>query len=409
MDQGALYLTLCIIVLSARICGEASARAGMPPVLGELLAGVLLGPSVLGAVAPAEIITFLAEIGILLFIFGIGLESDLGRLVSAGKDAALVAVSGVILPIVLIYPAMRLFGFSTPVSLFAAGAMTATSIGVTMRVLQDLGHLETPAGQTVLGAAVLDDILGIVLLALLLDGSGGGDYSWWVMARILLVVAVVLCVTPLFSAHLTHGLEFLRERRKVPGLLPSVHVASLFFFAWASRLFGVPEILGAFSAGLLISQEHNFILGKRIRVSREFVKLLHDRIQPVMQLLTPIFFVNVGLGVNLREIPWTSPLVWGLGTVLLVLAVIGKCLAGMAATNLGLRGRLLVGMAMVPRAEVGLIFAELGRSAGLFDPGLHAVLIAVVIATTFFPPLFLRYLIPRKNPPEELPLDSQIE
>ena len=393
MDKGTLYLALCGIILAARICGELAARMGMPAVLGEMLAGVILGPSVLGLVEPNEIIGFLAELGIMLFIFGIGLESELGKLASAGRAAAQVAVAGVVLPMACIYPAMLYFGATPPTALFAAGTMAATSIGVTMRVLGDLGHGKSPAGRIVLGAAVLDDIIGIVLLALLLDLAGGNGAEWGSVGRILGVVAAVMCITPLFAAHLTQGLQFLRQRRRVPGLLPAVHIAALLFFAWASWRLGVPEILGAFAAGLLLSQEKSFALGGRILVEHEFVELLQDRIRPVMQLLTPIFFVNVGLSMDLTAVPWHEAGVWGMLLAVLALAVVGKVLAGFAATGLVFRERLLVGMAMVPRAEVGLVFAELGRGSGLFDPQTHAIMIAVVIGTTLLPPLALKFIV----------------
>ncbi|NJB66874.1 Kef-type K+ transport system membrane component KefB [Desulfobaculum xiamenense] len=400
MDYTSIYVTLFFIIVAARLFGEIASRFGMPSVLGEMLAGILLGPSLLDIVHVNEIISFLAELGIMLFIFRIGLESDIGKLVRAGRSAVAVAFAGAMLPLFLVYWGLSgLLGVPAPVALFAGGTMAATSIGVTVRVLEDIGHGSHDYARVIVGAAIVDDVIGVVLLAFLYDFAVTGSVDGMRILTITGSVALLLALVPLAAGHVSHLVMILRQRRKVPGLLPAIHVASLLLFAALCRRFGVPEILGAFAAGCVLSQDTTFFFGRTVRTDKVFIELLHDRIRPIMQLLTPIFFVTVGLSVDMRAIDWGDSGFWLPALLLLGAGIIGKYAAGFLAGGFSIREKRLIGISMVPRAEVGLVFAEVGHRTGLFPPETHAALIFVIIVTTVLPPLWLKVLTTRWNGP----------
>jgi Kef-type K+ transport system membrane component KefB len=391
LEAHTFFLTLLAILLAARIFGEVAARLSVPPVIGELVAGVILGPSLLGWVAPSQVITLLAEIGIILLLFEVGLETDVMRLVQSGRKAMAVAFGGVVLPFAFGFAAARfLFGLELLASLFVGGTLTATSIGITVRVLSDLGRQQSREAEIVLGAAVLDDVIGVVLLALLYEYSKGGGISLVNTGRVALFIALFMVLAPLAARGMAEIIKRFDSVSQIPGLIPTTVVSLVLFFAWLGHAVGAPELLGGFAAGLALSRRFFFPMGIAMRIDPDFAHRIEERMRPIVHLFTPIFFVAIGLSLNFRTIDWGSSFIWSFSLALVALAFLGKLLAGFLIRE-NLPTRAVIGMAMVPRGEVGLIFAELGRSSGVFNPEVYAAMILVIAATTVLPPFLLRW------------------
>jgi len=395
----AFFLQLMAILLAARICAELAVRLQVPAVIGELLAGVFLGPSLLGWITPSQPVQLLAEIGIILLLFEVGLETDVGRLVATGFKALSVALVGFIAPFVMGFATgFWLFDLGVLTSLFVGGTLTATSIGITVRVLTDLRRQHTREAQVVLGAAVLDDVMGVVLLAVLYEFYLGGGINIANVGRVTLFIAVFFVAAPLAARLISMIIKRYDDVTAIPGLIPTAIVALVLFFAWLAHVMGAPELLGGFAAGLALSRRFFLPFGMAIRTDPRFARRIETQMKPIIHLFTPIFFVVVGLSLDLREIDWGSPFVWWFSLLMFVLAVAGKLLGGLASAE-GRRRALLIGLAMVPRGEVGLIFVELGRTAGILQTDVHTALVIVIALTTFLPPLVMRALYRRSSRP----------
>ncbi len=392
MDTATFFLYLLIILITARFLAEVAARLGAPAVIGELAAGVILGPSLLGWIEPSESIRFLAEIGILLLLFEVGLDTDVRKLMATGRSSVVVAMAGFVLPFLLgLALAELVFDLPTLVSLFLGGALTATSIGITMRVLIDLKQQGSREGQIVLGAAVLDDVLGVVLLALLYEFSVAGGINLANTAKVLIFILLFFFLAPIAARLISGLIRHVDNSSDLPGLIPTAMVSLVLFFAWLAHAMGAPELLGGFAAGLALSRRFFLPFGIALRTQPEFSMRIEAQMRPIIQLFTPIFFVTVGLSLNLKEVNWGSPFIWSFFLLFLLAAVLGK-FGGALFIPESWRRRIIVGIAMVPRGEVGLIFAELGRTAGIFDNAVYAGLIMVIAFTTLVPPFLLKLL-----------------
>jgi Kef-type K+ transport system membrane component KefB len=395
MEVHAFFLILLMILLAARILGEFAARLHAPSVIGELLAGILLGPSLLGWVEPSQVIRLLAEIGIILLLFEVGLETDLLRLVRTGLKPIVVAAAGVVLPFALGFGAARfLFDQELLTALFIGGTLTATSIGITVRVLTDLGRAQSSEASIVLGAAVLDDVVGVVLLAFLYEFSVGGGISLVNTGKVALFIALFMVLAPLAAKGLAEVIKRFEHRSQIPGLIPTTVVSLVLFFAWLAHTVGAPELLGGFAAGLALSRRFFLPMGIAIRTDPEFAHRIEAQMRPIVHLFTPIFFVMVGLSLNFRAIDWSSAFIWQFALSLFVLAVLGKLAAGFLIKE-NLPTRFLIGLAMVPRGEVGLIFAELGRASGIFNNEVYAAMVIVIALTTLLPPFVMKWFYQR--------------
>ena len=391
MEASAFFLQLAIILISARFAAEVASRFGAPSVIGELLAGVVLGPSLLGWIEVTEVIRLLAEIGIILLLFEVGLETDIRRLKRSGGESVEVALGGFIAPFVFGYLVCRyLFGQEILLSLFVGGALTATSIGVTVRILRDVGRQESREGQVVLGAAVIDDVLGVLLLALLYEFSRSGDLSLVNVGRLAAFVGLFFLLAPVAAKLMSTLIGRYHRVTEMPGLVATVIVSLVLVFAWMAHAVGAPELLGGFAAGLALSRR--FFLPFGTALARD--ELLADEVErdmkPIVQLFTPIFFVTVGLSLDLRQVDWGSAFVWLFSISLGVVAIAGKIAGGYLLFREHWLMRSAIGMAMVPRGEVGLIFAELGRSAGVFDDATYAAMVLVIVYTTLFSPFWIK-------------------
>ena len=382
VEMHILLIQIAAILLAARVCGEIALRFGAPPIIGELCAGIILGPSLFGWIAPNEILTFLAEIGIILLLFEVGLETDLERLINAGPQAVVVALVGFIAPFVLgVSCSYWIFELSPIVSFFIGGTLTATSIGITIRILSDLGRNNELEGQIVLGAAVIDDLLGVFLLAVLYEFTVNGSITVANTGQIVLYVGAFFVMAPIAAKVLSPFFKRYHDYSDLPGMIPIVLVSVVLLFAALAHGVGAPHLLGGFVAGIALSRRFFLPFGAALRSDPTFTQRVHDQMRPIIQLFTPIFFVVVGLSLDFTAVDWSSPFIWLFSTLMGAIAIVGK-LAGPWLIKVSNAMRISIGMAMVPRGEVGLIFAELGRATGVFDTTVYAGMVLVIAYTT---------------------------
>jgi len=383
-DLASFLLAFASALLGAKLLGEICERLGQPAVLGELLAGVLLGPSMLGLVPLSAGILLIAEVGVLLLLFEVGLETDLEELLRVGGPAMAVAVVGMALPFAGGYLLTRAAGFPTLTAIFVGAALTATSIGISSRVLSDLGLLASREGQIILGAAVADDILGLVVLAVVSQIAASGSVSAWQAGKSALLSFGFLLVAIVAGLPLGRLLVRGVGRANVRGILVAVSVAFALLAALGAQAAGSAAIVGAFAAGLVLA-----------RTNRS--DDIRNAVRPTVDVFAPIFFVAIGAQVDVRYLNPVDAsnrpaLLLALG--LIVVGSLGKFAAGWAAW--GRVRRSFIGAGMIPRGEVGLIFAQIGKQNGaLPEPAFVAVVVAV-FATTFLTPPLLKTLRPRR-------------
>lgn len=390
MTVAEFLVALIAIFLAAKVFGELAERIGQPAVLGELVGGVIVGVSGLQLVDPHDVtIHLLSELGVILLLFLIGLETDLKRLLSVGGSATTVAIVGVVLPFIGGFAFGYALGFRIIVAALLGASLTATSVGITARVLSDLGHLQDAESQVILGAAVVDDIIGLVLLTIISTLADGGAISAIGIGRIVLVafgfVILAIVIGSRLAPYLIRVIEKLDVAR---GLFYGALIFALALAYIASRV-GSAVIIGSFAAGLVLA---------RTRKGEDIEHDVHD----VAQFFIPIFFVVVGAAVDLRSLnPMhaDSRMFLMVGLALTGIGIVGKVLAGFAAVQRGL-SRTIIGVGMIPRGEVGLIFAQIGLTTKLLTPGLYSAVALMVILTTFVTPLVLRVMLPRGVPTE---------
>ncbi len=385
MDVGQFLLTLIALFGFAKLFGEIAERVGQPAVLGELLAGLVVGVSGLGLVNPHdETIHLLAELGVLLLLFMIGLETDLSKLLSVGVASSAVAVVGVALPMTFGYMAGHFLGYSSILSIFLGATLTATSVGITARVLSDLGHLHDQESQVILGAAVIDDVLGLILLAVVGNLSRGVELTVLGVTKVAVVAFGFVALAIILGGVLAPLLIRLITRLRVAKALFFGSVMFAFALAWIADEIGSAIIIGAFAAGLVLARTE-----RAEQIERE----VHD----IAQFFIPIFFVSVGAAIDLSTLNPFHPEARKfllIGAALTVIAILGKIVAGWAAWGGKLR-HLVIGVGMIPRGEVGLIFAQIGLTTGLLSTGLYSSVAMMVIITTLITPPLLRILLGR--------------
>jgi len=391
IDTSTIILHIAIILILARVLGEFAAYFNIPSVIGELVAGVILGPTIFGLIEPNGLIQILAEVGVILLLFQIGLETDIGNLIDAGSKSVVVAVGGFALPFITCYSlSFYWFKLDMITSLMIGGTMTATSIGITMRILSDLGKSNSKEGQIVLGAAVLDDILGVLLLAILFDFSQNQHIDLASAARILLFMVIFFLIAPTLAKAVSYVISRLEPSSKLPGIVPTTIVSLVLFLAWLSHAIGIPELLGGFATGLALSRRFFIPFGIALSKDQDFSTHVDQEMKPIIQLFTPIFFVSVGLSLDLSSIDWSSQFFWYFSLSLTALAVVSK-FGGALLIKEKMVNKIAIGMSMVPRGEVGLVFAELGKMSGVFNNEIYATVVIVIAYTTIFTPFWLRF------------------
>ena len=409
MQLHDFFLYLAIILISARLASEVATRFGIPSVIGELVAGLILGPSVLGVVSPDQTMKLLAEIGIILLLFEVGMDTDIFRFARTGAKPYVVAGVGFILPAVAGFGAAYwMFKLSLLASLFIGGTLTATSIGITVRVLADLKQRASDEAQIIVGAAVLDDILGVLALAFLYQFAESGEISIASTSKVGLYILLFMILAPL-AAKLTGSIiEYFDRRSESPGLLLTMVLSLILLFSYLAHLVGAPEIMGSFAAGIALGHRFQVTISRRLKLpfihslnqmlaaSPGLSYRLEGRMRPLIHTFSPLFFVMVGVSLNLKTVDWSAPFVWQLSALLMFVAIAGKWLAGFAIRESRFV-QTVVGLSMIPRGEVGLIFAQLGFEKGILSSELYAAMLIVISLTTLLPPFALKWFYGRRE------------
>jgi Kef-type K+ transport system membrane component KefB len=384
MQHGSdILLSLFIIFVAAQIGAEIARRLKLPGVVGEIAAGCVVGPSALGLIAPSEPLEVLAEIGVVLLLFSVGLETRIDEMKKVGRSAFMVGLLGVIVPFALGSLWAHGSGFNWDKSMFIAAAFVATSAGITARVLQELGVLQREESRVILGAAVIDDILAMLLLGIVTALQAGEDVQVGKLAIVVLEAVGFVAVIGVVGTQLARRWAQRLTSFKLSSSL-SVALALCLGLAFASTQFGLAAIIGAFLAGMVASETPQ----------RE--KLEHQT-QPLLALMTPFFFVLTGAKIELAQLANLDTLLTL--ALITVIALVSKLAGGfLGALALGKRGALIVGVGMMPRGEVGVVIASLGLAAGVFSPRTYALIVAMSLLTSVITPPLLSLLFKRAGP-----------
>lgn len=413
------FLWIALILIVAKLSGFIE-RYGQPSVLGELIAGVilgnltLLGIHIFDPIKTDNIIAFLAELGVVILLFQIGLESNITEMRKVGARALLVALIGVVAPFVAgtyVVGPMILPGLSSNAYLFLGAALTATSVGITARVFKDLGKLQSNEAKIVLGAAVIDDVLGLIILAVVSALVTTGAVSAGIISTIVGKAILFLLGSIILGQILAPRISRIFAKIQTgTGMKFTIIIAFGLIFAYLAQFIGLAPIVGAFAAGLVLDPVHfKFFKDPEIitevrealgdlkvkaehkimaRLNYHAHRHIEELIEPIGLFLVPIFFVYTGLNVNLATFADPKVILAGLGIT--AIAFVGKIIAGVAA---GKVNKLIVGVAMAPRGEVGLIFATIGRQLGVVNDEVFSIIIVMVILTTLLTPPVLAVLL----------------
>ncbi len=410
-----VLLDLFVVLLAAKAGDELFKRIGQPAIVGEILAGAVVGPSVLGLVEPGEVLEVFAELGVVFLLFWVGLETRISEMRAVGAIAARVGVAGVVLPFVAGYATGEVLGEPTETKMFLGAALVATSVGITSAVLIELGALGTRAARTMLGAAVIDDVIGLIILAvvsaIVTTGHVSAGSVTVITAKALLFLGGALVVGQYAAPAVSRG--FSRINTGV-GMKFTLALVFCFVLAYLAHLIGLAPIVGAFAAGLvlddvtfkdydeleIIPQVRDAMRGAPTELTGKVETVLQHHachhlqslIVPVGNLVVPVFFVYTGMQVDLRTLADLNT-VW-IALAVTALAFVGKLVSGLVA---GPVDRWVVGWGMAPRGEVGLIFAVVGKGLGVIDDHAFSVIVVMVMLTTLLTPVILAHLLKRSR------------
>ena len=400
-------LALAVILATAKLGGHLAERVGQPAVLGELLVGILLGNLAhlgIGWLEPVKAdatVDVLARLGVIVLLFEVGLESTVREMLQVGPRSLVVAVLGVVVPWLLGWGvgALLLPQHSVYAHIFLGAVLTATSVGITARVLRDLGRAQSPEARVILGAAVIDDVLGLVILAvvagIIAAADAGSAFSsadiLWVLAKATLFLVGALWL----GLKVSPGLFRVTARLRGEGVLLSTALVFCFLLSWLAAAIGLAPIVGAYAAGLILEPVHY----------RDFTDKgehqLEHLIRPIGSFLVPVFFVLIGMRVDLAAFARGD--VVGLAALLTLAAILGKQVCALGGLGAPL-DRLSIGIGMIPRGEVGLIFANLGLSLmvkgeRIIDQGVYSAVVIMVMLTTLVTPPALKWSLGRARQP----------
>ncbi|NKF21305.1 cation:proton antiporter [Solimonas marina] len=374
-NTNEILVSLLLMFAGAKLFAEIFERLKQPSVVGEILAGVLIGPSVLGWVTPNEITHTLAELGVIFLLFSVGLETKPRSILQVGGTAGMVAVLGVIVPFFAGWAYMHFSGHSNIESLFLGAAMVATSVGITARVLSGMGLLSLISSRIILGAAVIDDILGLLVLAVVSSMAGGAiDYAE-IGATAALSIGFVVAVATIGASAMKRATPRIARLRIGHSLFIGA-VLLCFGLATVAATIGIAAIIGAFLAGMALAepteQEHE----------------THEQVRGITEFFTPFFLVNIGMQLNVDAFANRETIVAAL--VVTALAVVTKFVGcGLAAIRLGARRAAQIGVGMAPRGEVGIVVAQIGLGMGVISDKVFAVVLFMAVATTMIAPPLL--------------------
>ena len=367
-----LILPLAIVLIAAELGAAIAHAARLPRVVGQIGAGLVIGPSILGLVGDGEVIRFVAELGALAILGTAGLETNVAAMRKVGRPALFAAVGGVVLPMALGFGAASAFGLGTTAALFCGAILTATSVGITAATLQSLGLINGTAGLTILGAAVIDDVLGLVVLALVVADVSSGTSPVAVLVPMAVTIVVAVAALKWLPGHLHRAVDALHIRG---GGGVAAALGFVLLVAWAFENFGgLAGITGAYVAGLALAGSP---LAERLK---------DGLVRGGEALVVPVFFVAIGLAADLRAVPPVAPL----ALALLAMAIIGKvvgCALGARLGGLDAKDSGMVGVGMIGRGEVALVAATVGLHGGAIDAGVYAAIVLLAVVTTVLAPI----------------------
>lgn len=377
-ENSSILVSLFVVFTAAKLLAEIFERFHQPAVIGEILAGVLVGPSVLAWASPSEVMHILAEIGVIFLLFTVGLETKPATILRVGKMAVLVAVLGMIFPLITGWAVMRWLGSSPAESWFVGTTMVATSVGITARVLSAMGVLRQESSRVILAAAVIDDILGLLVLAIVSSFSSGKIDYFQITTTVFLAIGFTAVITWVGAPVLKRVAPHVDRLR----IHHASFIASLilcFGLSAAAALIGIAAIIGAFLAGMALAEV------------TENDQNLHKQVSGITEFLTPFFLSYIGLLLQIDLFRNASIL--GLAILLTFIAMLTKFIGcGLGAWNLGWKSASQVGVGMIPRGEVGIVVAQIGLSFGILSPSLFAVVLFMASATTLIAPALLKIL-----------------
>jgi Kef-type K+ transport system membrane component KefB len=401
-----ILLNLFIIFTAAKLAGTLFIRLGMPSIVGEVLVGVLIGPYALGWIGEPNsslihlfggdqfaatsalelVLDVMAELGVILLLFFVGLETHVSQLFAVRGRAAVVGALGILLPFTFGFVLMMALGKNNVEAAFVATALVSTSIGITAAVLGEIGFLHIREARIILGAAVVDDILGLMLLAVV-SNLGTGEINFWELAITAIEVIIFLVFVVLVGTRLVRRFSIHLERFPIRNAPLVVTIFLLLGFSTLAGSIGLAAIIGAFLAGLMLSE------------AKEHYKL-EEKARPIYDFLVPFFFVITGSKVDIQA--FLDPTLIGLSLAVTLVAILGKLIGcGLGSSGLPLRSAAIVGMGMVPRGEVGLVVASIGIGLGTISNDAYSAVVFMSLATTLIAPFGLARLFKGYKPEEE--------
>lgn len=375
-DHGRILLALFVALIAAKLMAEAFERIRQPAVVGEILAGMLIGPSLLNLVQPTEVFDALAEIGVIFLLFMVGLETRPSDIFKVGKTATIVAVLGVIVPFIAGWALLSLWpGYTWIEAVFLGAAMVATSVGITARVLSAMGLISNDSSRVILAAAVIDDVIGLLVLAVVSSlASGAVNYAHIALTAALAVGFTILTIT--FGARVINRITLPISNLKIGHSLLIFALVLCFGFAAIASLIGIAGIIGAFLAGVALSEATD---GTE----------LHNQSEALTEFLTPFFLVNIGMKLNL-SIFLSSEIIL-LSLIVTALAILTKMVGcAVGALKMGTRRAVQVGVGMVPRGEVGIVVAQIGLTLAAVSDAIYGVVLAMAVITTLVAPPLIK-------------------
>ncbi len=397
-----VLLWIVVILIAAKVGGELFEKFGQPAVLGELIFGVVVGNLHLVGVdwftpiAGDAYIDILSRLGVIILLFMVGLESNIKEMMKVGVPSLLVAIVGVVAPFFLGFFVSKFFFPEAALNmhLFIGATLTATSVGITARVFKDLGKLQIKEAKIILGAAVIDDIMGLIVLAVVSGIITTGSLSLMSVGAISLKSVVFLIGSIVIGTYTAPWFGRKIAKMNVDGMKVVFALIVAFIFSWAANFIGLATIVGAFAAGLILDDVHFKGVKRKDHHGDEGEEMhIEDLIKPIANFLVPIFFVLMGIQVKLET--FADVKVLGVAAGLTVAAIIGKQVCGLVVSKK--YSRLVIGLGMIPRGEVGLIFAAIGKGLGVVNDAVFSAIVIMVIVTTLITPMALKVALDKMD------------